>query len=315
MQRGALRLVVGEGDLVERDHVETPERSGWTGSPAAARRSCSRFCRFGRAVRRRRGRGDRVRCGDGRDQGNQDPHDRQQGNAGKRQRGERDGESRHIEGTGNRHGDECDESRAGHDPLGLSPRVRAVARTRRTAPPHGQTDPAEHGGDGENGEAQSEERPSVDHAVDPDRHQQQSADGGSTGQPARRLPEGDPSSVASGVHAGRQLERAVQCALQHRNGDTPHAAQPLGRNAALAARLTHDPDGLHQLRGERQRHRDRHAGLVQHRGERPEQPVRTGERVRRAEAEQNHRELQPENKGIEDGLQRHRTADAHGDRP
>ena len=87
--------------------------------------------------------------------------------------------------------------------------------------------------------------------------------------------------------------------------------QASGRNAALAAGLTHDPDGLHQFRRERQRHRDGHTRLVEHGGKRTQKAVGTGERVGRAEAQQDHRKLQPEDECVEDGLQRDRAADAH----
>ena len=111
------------------------------------------------------------------------------------------------------------------------------------------------------------------------------------------------------------MERAVERALQHRNGDPPHAAQTSGRDAALAPGLAHDPDGLDQLRRERQRDRHRDAGLVEHRRERAEEPVGAGQRVRRAEAQQDHGDLQSLHEGIEDRLHGHRTADAHRRRP
>ncbi len=146
------------------------------------------------------------------------------GMLGKAKGRERDGQTRDVEGAGECHGQQGNESRARHHPFRLAPRIRAVARPRRAAPPDGESDPAEDGGDGQDREAQPEEGTSVNDAVGTDCHQQQAAEGRPTGQPSRRLPDRDAPAIAPGVHARRQLERAVQRAFQHRDGDTPHAA-------------------------------------------------------------------------------------------
>ena len=91
--------------------------------------------------------------------------------------------------------------------------------------------------------------------------------------------------------------------------------RPLHRDAALTTRLAHDADRQDQLGSEGQRDGDHDARLVQHGRQGAQQPVGTGERVRRPEAEQDHGDLQTLDEGVEDRLQRDRTADAHGHRP
>ncbi len=127
--------------------------------------------------------------------------------------------------------------------------------------------------------------------------------------------DGNPSPVAPGVHAGGELEGAVERTLQHGNRNASHASQAGGRYSALASCLAHDPDGLHQLGGEGQGHGHRYARFVEHRGKRAEQPVRARQGVRRTEAEQDHGELQSEHEGVQNGLQRDRTTDTDGSGP
>ena len=66
---------------------------------------------------------------------------------------------------------------------------------------------------------------------------------------------------------------------------------------------------------EGQRHGHGDTGLVQHRRERAEEPVRARQRVGRAETEQDHGDLQSLHEGVEDRLHGDGPADAHGDRP
>ena len=117
------------------------------------------------------------------------------------------------------------------------------------------------------------------------------------------------------VHAHGEMEATVQGSRHHRDVHAPHRAHASGRNAALATRLSYDPDGLDQFGSEGQRHGHGDTGLVEHRRERAEEPVRAGQRVGRAKTEQDHGDLQSLHEGVEDRLHGDGPADAHGHRP
>ncbi len=99
--------------------------------------------------------------------------------------------------------------------------------------------------------------------------------GGCRGRPLDAWRQGRSAAVPAGVHAGRQLQRTVERALQDRHRHSAQAAQALDRDAALAPRLTHVADRLDQLWREGQGHRHRHASFVEHRREAAQQPVGT----------------------------------------
>ena len=192
----------------------------------------------------------RIGRGDRRKQGNQDPRHRQQRDARKRQGREGDGEPGHVERA---------------PAMAMSPGERVQSQPRST--------PAPAMGPGDSATAPSDARPRparrrrarrrppgrgvparratpVNHAVRADGHEQQPAQVAPPASRREDLPTADTPPVAPGVHARGELERAVQPALQHRDGDPPHAAQPFGRDATLTTCLAHDPDRLDEFRRE-----------------------------------------------------------------
>ena len=188
-------------------------------------------------------------------------------------------------------GDE--DAREGHDHLGQPPVVRPVARALHPATgapqPHDRHDRAQR----QHRQREQARGGQVEDGVGADADAEQPDDEQGAGAVALAAVQPGGAAVAAGVHAGRQGQRALEGVLEHRHQEASQPPDPAG--GATAQRLGGaDPaHAVGQLREHRDRDDQRGPDLVERRRHRLEQPLGVGQRVGRADADDDGGQPQP----------------------
>ena len=201
------------------------------------------------------------------------------------------------------------------EPLDRTPAIGSVARPLQSSTPCGKPDGTQDPCGRHQRQTQPELRASIRDPVDAHGSQQEAGHGGRGGERPGRAGRVAATAIAPRVHRRRQLQGAVECALENRDGDAAQTPKTTRRNAPHAPGLAHRADRLDQLGREGERNRDRHARFIEDGGQAAEQPIGTDQRVGGTETDQDHGDLQAENGGGDNRLQGDGAADAHRRRP
>ena len=142
-------------------------------------------------------------------------------------------------------------------------------------------------------EGQDPRRGLVEHGVDadadaaqPDQHQRAGTPPLGRGQPGG-------AAVAAGVHAGGERERTLEGVLEHRDQQPPEPADPAGLPCPQALRGAHPAHAVGELREHGDGDDQGGADLVERGRHRAEQPLGVGQRVGRADADDERGQPQP----------------------